>query len=339
VCKEHTKNCRGNDTSNVESAEAPAVNVAPRTQVPEPAPPLAPGTPLNAPGGSPSTGELPYLERFSPLNKWELSVRPGDSSILNEPLLRKTPYIINTCHNALICVECKHAVSVKAATSHARKVHSCRYIPREFEEQIVSKYSSLVSHSIQPDQICDPVFGLAIPLDPYVICSRCTRGYFDLKSLTAHQCQDAHVPLNGRPPHFSSLVQTFFRGRELCYFPIHSPQSAPPASNDFTLFKKQFQGNETTCNEFVESINYRQMNQFLHKEGWMAHVEGCAITKLVELVSLPSADNPTSHVAPNLRILLSNIQDIISQRVFHVRKLLGRRPSCVYCCAYLCLDY
>jgi hypothetical protein len=302
--------------------------------VPEP----AAGAPLNAPESS-SPGELPRLEPSSPLNTWELSVRPDGFSILDEPLLRKTTYIINTCHNVLICVECKHAVSVKAAASHARKVHACRYIPREFEEQILAQYSSLVSHSIKPDQICDPIFGLAIPLEPYTVCSRCTRGYIDRKSWTAHQCQDAQAPLNGQPPHFSSLVQTFFRGRELCYFPIHSPQSAPPASNDFTLFKEQSRGNETACSEVVESINYRQLNQFLHKEGWIAHVEGCEIATLVELVSLPSSGDPMSHVAPNLRILLSNIQDIISQRVFHVRKLLGRRPSCVHCCPHLCLDY
>jgi hypothetical protein len=80
-------------------------------------------------------------------------------------------------------------------------------------------------------------------------------------------------------------------------------------------------------NEIIENSNYREMNQFLDKEGWVAHVAGCTVEEITALVSLPAADDPLSQVGPNLRVLLSNVQDIISKGVFHVRRLLGRRPS------------
>jgi hypothetical protein len=138
-------------------------------------------------------------------------------------------------------------------------------------------------------------------------------------------------PILMHPPHFLSLVQTFFLGNRTCYFPIHTPHSASsPLLNDFDLFKAHFREAEIPVGEVVESENYREIHQYLCKEGWIAHVAGCTTSKLVALVSLPSADDPLKNVAPALEVLLSNIQAIISKGVFHVRRLLGRRPSYVF---------
>jgi hypothetical protein len=142
-----------------------------------------------------------------------------------------------------------------------------------------------------------------------------------------HLCKEAKSDLDGKPPYFRSFVQTFFLGNKTCYFPIHTPISSAPLSNDFALFKKQFPDSEGAVEEVVNLENYRQLHQFLDKEGWVAHVAGFNILELQSLVTLPKTDDPLGEIAPNLCTLLSNIQAIIAGSMFHVRRLLGRRPS------------
>lgn len=271
-----------------------------------------------------------YLQQFSSLNKWEKAVPVDKFSVLDDPLLRKTPYIINTQYHILICTDCKFAVSVKSAVSHARKDHSFHEIPGDLERKLSLKYPLLVSESIQPSDTCHAIFGIAIPSNPFLICSRCRRGYVNAQSWRNHSCKNPQVDLKGGALHFPSLVQTVFPGNKTCYFPIHTPASYAPPLDDFNLFKAQLSTSELAVDEVVENANYREMHQFLCKEGWISHVAGCTISKVVALVALPSIDDPLREVAPALEGLLSNIQAIISKGVFHLRRLLGRRPSYVF---------
>jgi hypothetical protein len=268
------------------------------------------------------------LLKFPCPNNLELLVRPNEFIVYSDPFLKKTPYVVNTHHNALICTICKHAVSPCSAVTHAHRDHSCRDIPKDFDKQLIARFPFLSSGTIQPPTTCNAIFGLAIPLELFAVCTRCRRGYTNVQSWKSHACKNADANLNGRPPHFPSHVQTFFLGSKICYFPIHTPSANGLAtSDDFTLFRAQFPEVEEAVNTVVESTNYREMHQFLDKEGWVAHVANCNLAKLVGLVSLPHPDDPLANVAPNIRIILSNIQVIISKGVFHVRRLLGRRPS------------
>ena len=274
----------------------------------------------------PLVGQPLSWQQFAKPNKWERLVRPDRFTLTDENLLRKTPYIINSQYNALICLQCKHAVSPDSAASHARKEHGCRTIVDGFDKALILKYPFLVSEAIQPTLICDPIFGLAISSDPYTICARCRRGYANSECLRKHHCKNADFHVGTDPPHFSSLVQTFFQGNRLCYFPIRAPTINSDVQNDFALFKAQ-----SACYEDVDKIcenaNYREMQQFLCREGWIKHVASCTTSKLMGLVLLPGPTDPLSAIAPHLRILFTNIQTIISQQVFHVRRLLGRQPS------------
>ena len=213
------------------------------------------------------------------------------------------------------------------AASHARTNHSLRDVPRDLEKMIVSKYPLLVSESIQPEAICPAIFGLAIPLDPFLICTRCRRGYTNVQSWSSHVCRNAQTDTGGQPPYYASLVQTFFLGKNTCYFPIHTPPVSPLQVGDFSLFKAQLSEHESAVETVIENENYREVNQFLQKEGWIAHIAGCTVSKLLDLVSPAGVDDSMMAIVANLRTLLSNIQDIISKGVFHIRRLLGRRPS------------
>jgi hypothetical protein len=267
------------------------------------------------------------LDRFPHLNKWERLVDMDRFTILDDPFLRKTPYVINSYHNALICADCKHAVSPKSSAPHLRSAHRSRNIPRGLDKYLAETYPLLKSGPIHPDDTCDPIFGLAIPLNEFLICTRCRRGYTDTLSWRSHSCKAPHVELNGRPAYFSSLVQTFFLGTRLCYFPVNTPSSRIRTQDDFTLFKAQFPDIDASVQQVTESNNYREIHQFLEKEGWIEHTANCTASKLAALVSLPCSRDPLSKIAPNLCNLLTNVQDIISKGVFHVRRLLGRRPS------------
>jgi hypothetical protein len=275
----------------------------------------------------PSNHELSYLSHFTGANELERLISVDEFSVIDDPLLRRTPYIVNTQYNALLCIDCKHAVSPKSAASHIRKEHSYCNIPRDFGTRLLSSYPSLAATSIHPGHTCNPVFGLAIPLEKFVVCSRCQRGYADVASWRKHICKGDQSDPIGPHPHFLSHVQTFFLGNKLCYFPILTPGPSTTISNDFTLFQSQFSDVDVAIDGVVECTSYRQMHQFLEREGWVLHLAGCTISKLVALVSLPSSKDPLGFIAPNLRTLLSNVQAIVASSIFHVRRLLGRRPS------------
>jgi hypothetical protein len=127
-----------------------------------------------------------YFSQFTRPNKWEQMVGVDEFSVIDDPLLRKTTYIVNTEHQALICMDCKHAVSIKSAVHHSRQRHSTRDLPKDLDKEILSKYPLLTSDSIKPDTTCSPVFGLAIHLNDFVVCTLCQRGYADVSSLRSH---------------------------------------------------------------------------------------------------------------------------------------------------------
>lgn len=97
----------------------------------------------------------------------------------------------------------------------------------------------------------------------------------------------------------------------------------------FALFKTQFRNLDLldSEDEIEEPENYRELNQFLSKEGWIEHVAGCSKSELLALTALPSCEDGLSAMRPEVLAVMMNIQAIISNSGFHVRRLLGRRPS------------
>ena len=158
-------------------------------------------------------------------NEYESLVRPDEHSIVDDPLLLRTPYIINTKYMVLICIQCKHAVTPDRASTHAHRLHRMCKVPDSFVAELDKKFRALKSEKIHPGSMIQPIFGLAVPVQQYLVCARCLRGYSNHSSWHSHACEDPLVGLNGRPPYFHSFVQMFFRGPRLCYFPVDTPVS------------------------------------------------------------------------------------------------------------------
>jgi hypothetical protein len=272
----------------------------------------------------------PYsLPELSCPNEYESLILPDEHSVTDDTLLLRTPYIINTKYMAIICTQCKHAVAPDNASTHAHQFHPSCKVPGSFVVELTNKYPGLKSEKIHPGGVVQPIFGLALPMAQYLVCARCLRGYSNHASLRNHVCDNPQKDLEGRPPKFSSLVQTFFRGPRLCYFPITTPTSKAEEGcvDDFALFQSQYPQVDVIEDEIAGPADYRELDQFLYKEGWISHVTGYSRSELSTLTCLPQQDEALAPIKHEVFLLMSRIQLVIGSAGFHVRRLLGRRPS------------
>lgn len=266
----------------------------------------------------------------TPLNEHEARISPDEHSIIEDPLLRSTPYIVNRKYMTLICTDCGYCVNPEKALQHLRKYHSHCKVGVDFLAQLSTKFPDLVVDATHPLQVVEPVFGLAIPIDMYTICSRCGRGYVNLASWRHHACSKKDIDLEGQPDHYPSLVQTFFRGPKIRYFPVKAPASVQDEApgDHFDLFKSDFQDLPVCDNTIDEPEDYREINQFLVKEGWINHISGHFRSELLLLIARPSEEEVLKPViARDVIALMYKIQAAIGKAGYHARQLLGKRPS------------
>lgn len=265
-------------------------------------------------------------------NKHESQVVPDEHTIVDDALLKCTPYIVNIKYMVLICTDCRYCIIPGRALDHLRKEHRHCKVDTTFSEQLDQRFPRLVTESIHPPETIEAVFGLAIPDEKYTVCSRCCRGYVDVASWKHHLCRNADADLAGRHAHFQSHVQTFFRGPRICYFPVELPVSVSDGTNgdDFSLFKTDFQELAVSDSELHESEDYRELTQFLLKEGWINHVVGCSPSELLLLTCLPKEGEVLKSAGSEVAALMSSIQAGIGTAGYHVRRLLGRRPAYVF---------
>ena len=166
-----------------------------------------------APAYSPKPRQVP-----TPMNVHELRVLPDEHSVVDDDLLRCTPYIVNDEYRVLICTDCRHGVNHDRASEHLHKHHPHCEVRTDFVSQLNARFPELESEMIHPLEVVDPIFGLAIPLEHYIVCARCHRGYVNIPTWSRHVCRNAAVDLEGVSEYLTSLVQTFFRGPKVCYF-------------------------------------------------------------------------------------------------------------------------
>jgi len=348
-------------SSDVSSFSSPGLNVALRgssartsTAVGVPtspgiANPATPSEPNMVPSGKPGTVVIggdsekaisaishhPAGPKTVPTsaNKHELRVVPDEHSIVDDALLKSTPYIVNTKYMVLICTDCRSCIIPDRARAHLHKDHPHCKVNTTFFEQLNKRFPGLVAETIHPPDTIEAVFGLAIPVEKYTVCSRCRRGYLNISTWERHLCRNADANLVGQHAHFRSLVQTFFRGPSICYFPIDLPAPVSDGAgdrNDFDLFKADFQEIAVSDDEIHESEDYRELNQFLLKEGWINHVSGLRSSELSLLTCLPKDEEIMKPIAREVFALTDSIQCAIGAAGYHVRRLLGRRPGYVF---------
>lgn len=70
--------------------------------------------------------------------------------------------------------------------------------------------------------------------------------------------------------------------------------------------------------------NYRVLHQFIHKEGWLQHVEGKEAHVLTPLVAIKRGDAQLPGLASHIYAYLEHYQSRL--RSYHARRLIGTRP-------------
>jgi hypothetical protein len=197
-------------------------------------------------------------------------------------------------------------------------------LPKGFESELQKQFPELVSSTVFPGKKISALFGIAIPEKRFVICDYCLRGYTDTASFYAHKCRSPAPDLIMKYSY--SLVQTVFKGPQACWFPIYDPTSDAVSRDDLHLFKASFRDIEESRVTY-EVENYRELDQFLAKEGWIAHVAHLPREELCDLVALPPKKDPLLAIQGELFNLMAKIQVAIQEAGFYVRRLLGQRPS------------
>ena len=76
-----------------------------------------------------------------------------------------------------------------------------------------------------------------------------------------------------------------------------------------------------------EPEDYRELNLFLLKEGWIQHLSAYSPSEISKLTELPREDEVLRPVMRDVVALMSNIQGAIGRAGYHVRRLLGQRPA------------
>jgi hypothetical protein len=267
-------------------------------------------------------------------NEHELRVFPDEHTILDDALLKCTPYVVNTKHMVLICTDCRYCIVPDRALVHLGQEHAHCKVETTFPEKLNPRFPGLIAAAIQPLETIEAVFGLGIPIEKYLVCSRCRRGYINMRTLERHVCRNAEADSAGQPEYFLSYVQTFFRGQRICYFPVELPGSSSDGTNgsedDFDIFKTDFQEPAVSEGQVHGSEDYRELNQFLGKEGWIKHVSGFSPSGLSLLTGLPKDGEVLKLVARDVSVLMCSIQAAIGGAGYYVRRLLGKRPAYVF---------
>ena len=233
----------------------------------------------------------------------------------------------------LICTDCRYCIIPDRARVHLHKDHPHCKVDATFLEQLNKRFPGLVGEMIHPSETTEAVFGLAIPTEKYTVCSRCRRGYLNISTWERHLCRNPDINLVGQHAHFCSLVQTFFRGPSICYFAIDLPvlvSDGASGHDDFDLFKADFQEVAVYDDEIHESEDYRELNQFLVKEGWISHVSGLHSSELSLLTCLPKEHEILKPISREVFALTDSIQCAIQSAGYHVCRLLGKRPAYVF---------
>ena len=241
------------------------------------------------------------------LNSLEALVAPTHACIVQDPVLSGTPYVVNMEYSALICLECRRAVDPDTALNHVRSEHlQCRPISRDFDARLTEAYPGLVKEVIRPGGIVSPVFGLAIPFEKFFICRRCLQGYSTRESFRKHNC---HGDTSCKPDFFLSYVQTFFHGTRCSYFPIVDPSGHPPSmhQSDYQAFKEQQKEAPMPDPKDSETEDYRQLQQFLRKEGWISHVKDFTSTEVCDLAAPPTTDKNMDSIRKHVLSLMVHL--------------------------------
>lgn len=207
--------------------------------------------------------------------------------------LRTLGIAINTQLKVAICVECGRGLNPASITSHI-KSHSSYSKPVEtLTDDLQRQYGILpLQHILYPNERIQPVFGVAIRLNPLIFCGACHHGFSTDKALRSHQTDPARcsAPRENRTS-YTAYGQTLTRGQHKRYFPVDVSCLSRRSSDPFeyaTAFASGLEPLPDYSKMPVYDIEDKQnLDSFLHSSMWLDVVKGLTPEQVVEAVRLP----------------------------------------------------
>ena len=202
---------------------------------------------------------------------------------------------------------------------------------------LLKEYPGLIYPPIPPQEQIPPIYGLRKPIPLYRICTSCRRGFKgrDPSNPTAQASKafGKHVCVSGQdnPPdrsYFESDVQSFEASTQSPYFPVLPFTPTPQPQNPWTKYLSEIKSRPAPTQLMSVPENYRVIDQFLRKEGWLAHVEGLDPTEIQPLVSLSQTDPLVPHLVKHCQSYLHHLQASLTS--YYARRLISTRPRRVY---------
>ena len=272
--------------------------------------------------------------RFSPSFHFIPILNIHNPDTYSDSTLHTHGLIINTTHHTLICTECGCTIDHNKVRAHFTCEHKAVKLPRDFDTifaaHLAQHYPHLVYPPLPPKDPVPAVYGLRLPLPLYRICRNCRRGFKgrDPSNPTAPPSKafDKHVCVSSQPnPHnrtyIESHVQSFKSSVRSPYFAVLLPSTAPQLPNPWASYSSMIKTRPSPTQTLSTPENYRIIDQFLHKEGWLSHVDGLDPVKLRTLIALnPDFPNLVKHCEAFLR----HHQDSLTS--YYARRLISTRP-------------
>ncbi|KDQ49260.1 hypothetical protein JAAARDRAFT_51811 [Jaapia argillacea MUCL 33604] len=239
----------------------------------------------------------PLDTRFPPFH-------PDQNTVTDDLRLNSAGLVVNTAFRVLVCLSCyeehilQTCINPTTAAKHARTQHALRHIKEDFNAYLLTAYPLLAQGPSQPMESVSAIPGIPVlgqPTSLVHFCPSCHRGYTNKSSYRCHKCTP--VPFTQRMGLTSlqptlSHGQTFYHGNRVHIFPVTLPPLNPssPSSGAFFKFKASLPAIDAPSDEIVIPENYRELCQFISREGWLSHVEKHSWSGLLSMVEPPVED-------------------------------------------------
>ena len=194
-------------------------------------------------------------------------------------------------------------------------------------------YPHLVYPPHPPKQSVPPIYGLRQPLPLYRVCKVCHRGFKGRDpsnpSAPASKAFRMHACIFGQPnpsdrTYFESQVQKFEASSHSPFFAVLPPNPTPQCANAWTQYLSEMKSRPSIAQVMSIPENYRVIDQFLRKEGWLAHVEGLDPINTRALITLSQNDPLVPYLAKHCQAYLSHHQASLTS--YYARRLISTRP-------------
>jgi hypothetical protein len=234
-------------------------------------------------------------------------------------------------------MECGCTIDHLHVRAHFLLEHKNVKPPRDLDSQFAAMfakdYSHLVYPPVPPTVPVDAIYGLKSPLPKYRVCTSCHRGYKGLdpsdlsappsKAFKVHHCVPGQTNPSDRT-WIESDVQVFDKRPHSAHFAVKATLPATVQSNLWTKYQQQMKSHPSPAGKLSVPHNFRVLDQFLHKEGWLQHVEDKPKDTLRALIALSAQDAQLPNLVKHCEAYLHHHQNTLHS--YHARRLISTRP-------------